>query len=1050
MKKKIPLLPPDNQAIAGVPPETPRLVSSSRPRPPQRVFRVIREVTSKIALSAAGVWRRLRGPDALPALKRTAGNVNRFLSPDFLTLPGAAWGVPAMIVSSAAIIALETLLFHLLQIVTDYLTATSIIGLAMFGIALGGLVSFLLARVNLLVTTALAAAGLFVSIVFSYGAVIAVNGLAFPWPLILPFFFASLIVSNVYAAGLNANILNFANSIGAGIGALAPLVLVPALKSETALLALLLVPCLLLLLTALRTKNLLLKGAAAAVALVALVAALQAGIANRAVPGRIDAALFERKILPAATAAADENGLANRNWDFMKTAYKKNHDAYVFSGDETDRSRARALLAYTGFGERFPLAGLTFRAGTADLGDGSVIPAPVFEGELARAFRLRFRGPLDKDTDAAFLRKAFRKEGDEYRLEGTDYDRQRAKFLLGDLGFYPFYDLALDVRRHGGERDRMKMYNGDPRVLLSEDDLLGRLEYTGNEEGQAMAMNAVYLDSIDPYNGAYRDPRVPRVDFLKSPSVFVIGLSADGIIKSVKRLERSTTVGVELHPVVMRTMSEQGLFATLAHRPYDGVEAHQAEGRSFVENDPRFWDMISLMNIHPEHGPLNTVAPENLHTVEGVRALLDRLTDRGLLVYEEIVMNARSELAFQKFLNTCRAALGNAAHPERCFYVFRWDFWGAANNFRTLILRRTPLSKEEVKQLDGYFQALLPEYESAQIDYSPDRATGSEYERVILGKAPLAGERLPDNLRAQEFGDRILCRLDDPRDVEFLLSQYAWSGSAWFLKNASPPAADRTRIMGLMRRAGYPVGIDLSPVTDDRPFPYAVWREKTEILEIVNRVFLFALILALPVVVLFLRGIGARPRILLPAIVFTVLSGFAYMLVEIILLQRFQLFIGNPTWTLVVVLGGMLFFSGLGSLAGRFFPRWLVALASALIPALLFGYLLFLGGLFRSLAGLDFTGKLVASALIILPASFLQGIPFPAALETVKAHSSPAFTALLYGIAGGSSTVASAVALYINVASGFNASFTLGAVLYAAGCAFFLLLLFLTRKRAWA
>jgi hypothetical protein len=38
------------------------------------------------------------------------------------------------------------------------------------------------------------------------------------------------------------------------------------------------------------------------------------------------------------------------------------------------------------------------------------------------------------------------------------------------------------------------------------------------------------------------------------------------------------------------------------------------------------------------------------------------------------------------------------------------------------------------------------------------------------------------------------------------------------------------------------------------------------------------------------------------------------MMVQIVLIQKFQLFIGSPTYGVIVVLGGMLLFSGIGSL----------------------------------------------------------------------------------------------------------------------------------------
>ncbi len=988
--------------------------------------------------------------------------------PERLALPRAAWGVPSVFIASAAIIALETLLFHVLLVVTDYLAASFIIGLAMFGIALGGLASFLLSRWNLLLSTAVATVGLFLSIIYSYAVVSAINSLDFPWPLILPFFFASFIVSNAYAAGGNANILSFANSVGSGLGVLIPLFLVPVFKSETLFIVLLIIPGALLLLTALRVRNLVVKAALVLCAVLSVVAVVNAVRTNLALPERIEAALFEGKILTAVGAkmvgAPRTEGSyptspksetrqlrsVNRQWEFLQSVYRREGDRYVFSGDEGDRARVNTLLSYLGAAERFPVAGLTFRNSALIVDNPAVISREVFEGELARAFALRFRTMMEGNPDFDFLSRVYVKDGNGYSLQTSDYDRLRAKHLLGELGFYPFFDLNLDVRRHGFQRDKFKFYNSNDRILLSEDDLLGRLEYTGDLKSQVMALNGVYLDSIDPYNGAHWDPRVPRVPFLDKPTVFIVGLSADGIVKSARRLPGARVVGVEIHPSIMRTMSEDGMFATLASRPYDGVETHLGEGRNFLENDPRRWDMISLMNIHAEHGPLNTVAPENLHTVEGVRMMLDRLTDRGMIVFEEIVMNQRSELAFRKFLATCRAALTGVDQPERCFHLFRWDFWGENGNFRTLVLRRTPLSAGEVRELDAFYAACAERYPGSRLLFSPGRRLGTEYEKFILGDAPLAEVVFPSVLGAKEMSDRVLSRLSDPRDAEYLLSQYQWTGRSWLLRGGDRSRTEQARLTSLLERSGVPVHTDLSPVTDDKPFPYAVWREKTEVADFVNRAVLLALLLLVPVVVLLFRGMGAKPVILAPALVFTALSGFGFMLVEIILMQRFQLFLGNPTWNLVAVLGGMLVWSGLGSLTGRFLSRPLTAVAAGLIPVLLFIYLFFLDDWFLALAGLEFGAKLAAATLILFPLCFLMGVPFPAALETVKKHSSPAFTALLWGVSGGASTIAAAAALYINVSGGFTASFTLGAALYAVGACFFLLLLFITRRKTAA
>ena len=54
----------------------------------------------------------------------------------------------AVLIFPFCIITMEPVLFHLLMIVSNYLQATTIISIAMFGIALGGLLSFYLLGIN--------------------------------------------------------------------------------------------------------------------------------------------------------------------------------------------------------------------------------------------------------------------------------------------------------------------------------------------------------------------------------------------------------------------------------------------------------------------------------------------------------------------------------------------------------------------------------------------------------------------------------------------------------------------------------------------------------------------------------------------------------------------------------------------------------------------------------------------------------------------------------------------------------------------------------------
>src|SRR4029453_1871933 len=85
--------------------------------------------------------------------------------------------------------------------------------------------------------------------------------------------------------------------------------------------------------------------------------------------------------------------------------------------------------------------------------------------------------------------------------------------------------------------------------------------------------------------------------------------------------------------------------------------------------------------------------------------------------------------------------------------------------------------------------------------------------------------------------------------------------------------------------------------------------------------------------------------------------GFAFMAVEIALMQRFTLFLGHPTYSLLVILFVILLSTALGSpLRGRLEIARLgrtMLYAGLALAGLTILYGLFLGDILRSLIGLE-------------------------------------------------------------------------------------------------
>ena len=158
------------------------------------------------------------------------------------------------------------------------------------------------------------------------------------------------------------------------------------------------------------------------------------------------------------------------------------------------------------------------------------------------------------------------------------------------------------------------------------------------------------------------------------------------------------------------------------------------------------------------------------------------------------------------------------------------------------------------------------------------------------------------------------------------------------------------------------------------------------------------------------------------------LLGFGFLFVEIPLMQRFILFLGQPIYAFATVLAAMLVFSGLGSLAAqRLSPRWTLPL---LVLAIL-TYPLVLPVLFRALLGAPFGLRLLATGLSLAPLGFLMGTPFPGGLAWLR-EKTPGLIPWAWAINGCTSVLASVLAAIIALSFGFS-WVLIGAALAYAG-----------------
>jgi hypothetical protein len=252
---------------------------------------------------------------------------------------------------------------------------------------------------------------------------------------------------------------------------------------------------------------------------------------------------------------------------------------------------------------------------------------------------------------------------------------------------------------------------------------------------------------------------------------------------------------------------------------------------------------------------------------------------------------------------------------------------------------------------------------------------------------------------------------------------------------------------------------DVRPPTDDHPFfgHYFKWSQAGQVMAELGRTwqpfggagyFVILALLALAAIlagVMILLPLAIRRRrnehktqsgisILRPLIYFGSI-GLAFLMVEIPLLQRFILYLGNPAYALTAVLFFVLLFSAIGSRMSQRIPQH-VALSLLVLSVLIAPSVLPV--IFSLTLGLPLTFRLLLSGLLLAPVGFLMGIPFPAGIRWLQSLSTDHQTGQehsqipwVWATNGAASVVASILSALLALTFGFNLVLRLGAVCYA-------------------
>jgi hypothetical protein len=435
------------------------------------------------------------------------------------------------------------------------------------------------------------------------------------------------------------------------------------------------------------------------------------------------------------------------------------------------------------------------------------------------------------------------------------------------------------------------------------------------------------------------------------------------------------------------------------------VEVHVESDRSYLHRADLNYDVIVFSlgsSFHPVRSGAYTLAEDYRYTVESFQEALSHLSPGGLLVATRWLQDPPSE-DLRLFALAVTSLEKEGADPRQQLIAFR------GFNTATILLKNGAFTAEELSST----RAFLSE-RAFDLSYAPDIQPDESNQYNIL----------PESKYYRSYVSLLTA---NPRHAFYENYEY-----------------------------------DVRPPTDDHPFfgHYFKWTQASQVLAefgkawqpfggagyfVIVALLILALILAavlilLPVALWKRAGRNSADPFRSRNLMYFGLLGCAFLLVEIPLLQRFILYLGQPALAFTIVLFSLLFFSGLGSQSSNRIP---LRLSLPVLVILVLATPLLLPRFFSWTLGLPQVIRLGLTALTLAPIGFLMGIPFPAGIRLLKQDQSVGLendaqdheVAWVWAVNGASSVVASILSALLALTFGFSWVLTLGALCYAGAWA---------------
>jgi len=491
---------------------------------------------------------------------------------------------------------------------------------------------------------------------------------------------------------------------------------------------------------------------------------------------------------------------------------------------------------------------------------------------------------------------------------------------------------------------------------------------------------------------------------VKDAKVAVIGVGGGRDILSALHFKQKEVWGIEINSRILEAITEEYKDFTFDYSKWNNVHLVKDEARSFIERSDIKFDIIqaSLIDSWAATASGAFVLTENsLYTVEGWKVFFDHLSDRGAITMSRWYYRKRpGELL--RLTNLAYEALKSYGikEPEKHILLAATTYFGKElpENFGTgtIIVSKKPFSEKSIND----FMVTC-----ARMEFKPILVPGKKNDSLF--------ELLVKEDKRDAFIDSYPLNLIAPTD-----------DSPFFFNMLKPGVTSKYQNIDMEG----PLATNLTAVTN--------------LLTLLIIVIVLSLFLIIVPLVLKMEEKGTELLKIVrdPLTLYFSAIGLGFMLIEIALLQKFTVFLGHPTYSIIVVLFTILIFTGAGSyiskkLHDKIGTIWIFILLLAVISTIGGINMFILPQLNLSSIAVRIIYSFVSMALI----GIVLGMPFPIGMASIPKEKQK-YSPWLWGINGAMGVISSVLATLSSIFMGISTTFFIGVVSYvlAMAAAFFI------------